>query len=80
MEYTLYNLISYILMERRMPMDTAKLRGIIAERGYSQKDVARRLGMTDKTFYRKMRNGVFRTDEATKMVEFLHIDNPAAIF
>ena len=74
------NLISYILMERGMPMDTAKLRGIIAERGYSQKDVARRLGMTDKTFYRKMRNGVFGTDEATKMVEFLHIDNPAAIF
>lgn len=48
-------------------MNTARLRGIIAERGYSQREVAKRIGMTEKTFYSKMKNGVFGTDEATKM-------------
>lgn len=61
-------------------MDTAKLRGIIAERGYSQREVARMIGMTEKTFYNKMQKGVFGTDEATKMVALLRIDNPASIF
>lgn len=61
-------------------MDTAKLRGIIAERGFSQREVARRIGMTEKTFYTKMKSGVFGTDEAVRMIELLDIKNPAAIF
>lgn len=61
-------------------MDTAKLRGIIAERGFSQREVARRIGMTEKTFYAKMKSGVFGTDEADRMIELLDIKNPAAIF
>ena len=61
-------------------MDTAKLRGIIAERGFSQREVARRIGMTEKTFYAKMKIGVFDTDEADRMIELLDIKNPAAIF
>lgn len=61
-------------------MNTARLRGIIAERGYSQREVAKRIGMTEKTFYSKMKNGVFGTDEATKMVELLDIRDPASIF
>lgn len=61
-------------------MDTARLRGIIAERGFSQREVARRIGMTEKTFYTKMKNGVFGTDEADRMIALLNIDNPGAIF
>lgn len=57
-----------------------KLRGIIAERGLSQRRVASYLGMTEKTFYTKMKKGVFGTDEVEKMVELLHIENPADIF
>ena len=61
-------------------MDTAKLRGIIAERGFSQREVARRIGMTEKTFYTKMKSGIFGTDEADRMIELLDIKNPADIF
>lgn len=57
-----------------------KLRGIIAERGMSQKQVAKQLGISEKTFYNKMQRGVFGTDEVEKMVDFLSIDNPVEIF
>lgn len=57
-----------------------KLRGIIAERGMSQKQVAKSLGMSDKTFYNKMQRGVFGTDEVEKMIKILSISNPVDIF
>lgn len=57
-----------------------KLRGIIAERGMSQSQVAKQLGMTEKTFYSKMKKGVFGTDEAEKMISILSISNPIEIF
>lgn len=34
-----------------------KLCGIIAERGMSQRQVAKSIGMTEKTFYDKMKKG-----------------------
>lgn len=58
----------------------AKLRGIIAERGLSQRKVAVHLGMAEKTFYTKMQKGVFGTDEVEKMIDLLDIKNPAEIF
>ena len=57
-----------------------KLRGLIAEKGLSQKDVAERIGITPKTFYEKMTRGVFGSDEIEVMIELLDIDDPAAIF
>ena len=59
---------------------TEKLRGIIAERGMSQRQVAKLLGLNEKTFYSKMQKGVFGTDEVEQMVELLSIPNPADIF
>lgn len=61
-------------------MDSYKLRGIIAERGTSQRKVAQQLGMTEKTFYTKMKKGVFGTDEVQRMIEILRIENPVDIF
>lgn len=61
-------------------MDSSKLRGIIAERGTSQRKVAQQLGMTEKTFYTKMKKGVFGTDEVQRMIEILRIENPVDIF
>lgn len=61
-------------------MDSNKLRGIIAERGTSQRKVAQQLGMTEKTFYTKMKKGVFGTDEVQRMIEILRIENPVDIF
>lgn len=59
---------------------TDKLRGIIAERGYSQTDVAKIIGVTPKTFYEKMKIGVFGSDEIQKMIDGLDIENPMDIF
>ena len=59
---------------------TDKLRGIIAERGFSQREVADHLGMTPKTFYDKMKKGVFDSDEIEKMILHLGINNPVEIF
>lgn len=61
-------------------MNASKLRGVIAERGMSQRQVAAAIGMSERTFYTKMKKGVFRTDEAEKMIRLLHISNPAEIF
>lgn len=61
-------------------MNTAKLKGIIAERGFSQNEVAKAIGISSRSFYSKMKRGVFGTDEATAMVELLEIQNPADIF
>lgn len=59
---------------------TNELRGIIAKNGLSQTDVAKMIGVTPKTFYEKMKNGVFGSDEIQIMIDELHIDNPMPIF
>lgn len=61
-------------------MKTAKLRGIIVSKGMTQEQVAGKIGMSPKTFYNKMKKGVFGTDEVMAMVELLGIDDPADIF
>nr|WP_207735770.1 DUF739 domain-containing protein [Coprococcus comes] len=56
------------------------MRGIIAKNGLSQTDVAKMIGVTPKTFYEKMKNGVFGSDEIQIMIDELHIDDPMPIF
>lgn len=59
---------------------TDELRGIIAKRNMSQAKVAAIIGITPKTFYQKMKIGVFGSDEIQIMIEALKIDNPIEIF
>lgn len=59
---------------------TDELRGIIAKNGLSQTDVAKMIGVTPKTFYEKMKNGVFGSDEIQIMIDELHINKPMLIF
>lgn len=59
---------------------TDKLRGVIAENGKTQSEVAKMLHITPKTFYLRMKKGVFGSDEIQTMIEELHIDNPMEIF
>jgi len=59
---------------------TNELKGIIAKNGLTQKQVAERIGITPKTFYEKMKKGVFGSDEIQKMIEILNINNPCEIF
>ncbi len=57
-----------------------KLKGIIVEKGLSQADVAKAIGITPKTFYEKMKNGVFGSDEIEVMIKLLDIKDPIDIF
>lgn len=59
---------------------TDDLRGLIAKNRLSQSDLAKRIGITPKTFYDKMQKGVFGSDEIQIMIDALHIENPADIF
>lgn len=61
-------------------VDTAKLRGIFAENGKSQAEVAKIIGIAPKTFYDKMKKGVFGSDEIQIIIDEFHIDNPVDIF
>ncbi len=61
-------------------IDTNKLKGVIMERGFSQRKLAEELGMTEKTFYAKMKKGIFDSAEMSAMVEKLNISNPTEIF
>lgn len=59
---------------------TDKLTGIIAERGKTKADVAEAIGITPKTFYDKMKKGVFGSDEIQCMIDYLDISEPMDIF
>ncbi len=59
---------------------TNELRGIIAKNGLSQSDVAAMIGITPKTFYEKMKNGVFGSNEIQIMIDRLGIEDPVSIF
>lgn len=59
---------------------TDELKGIIAKNGMSQRSVALAIGISEKTFYEKMKKGIFGSDEIEAMAELLHIDRPWDIF
>lgn len=61
-------------------IDTNALKGAIVAKGLTQQDVAKHLEMTPKTFYHKMKRGVFGSDEMESMIELLAIEDPVAIF
>jgi ERCC4-related helicase len=61
-------------------VNVSKLRGKMAEKGRTGIDMARVIKKTPKTFYEKMKKGIFDSDEITAIVEDLDIENPMEIF
>lgn len=61
-------------------VDTTKLKSIIVLNNMTQESVARVIGITPKTFYARMKKGVFGSDEIEKMIDLLHIEDPMAVF
>lgn len=59
---------------------TNELKGLIASRGLSQRRLASMLGITEKTFYSKMKKGVFNSNEMDAMINILGIECPEKIF
>lgn len=56
------------------------IRAKIVEHGMTQQQVAELIGMSGKTFSTKMKNGKFGLDEAQKMIDILHIEQPEKYF
>lgn len=61
-------------------LDTNRLKSVFVLNGKTQEDVAKHLGMSTKTFYLRMKKGVFGSDEIEKMIDYLNIDDPMPIF
>lgn len=61
-------------------VDTNRLKGLIVQNEKTQEDVAKHIGIAPKTFYAKMKKGVFGSDEIDKMIDYLNIKDPSPIF
>lgn len=61
-------------------LDKNALRAEIVRNGFTQKDIAEILNMSEKTFISRIKKGVFGTDEVEKLISILHIKNPMDIF
>ncbi len=61
-------------------MNINKLKGLFVEKGYTQQDIARELGITPNTLRRRMKDEIFNTDEINKLIEILDIKEPMEIF
>lgn len=61
-------------------IDTDALKAIIVSKRMTQQEVAHKIGITPKTFYSKMKKGVFGSNEMEAMIDLLSIENPCAIF
>lgn len=61
-------------------MNANLLRAKIVENGMTQAEVAKKIGMSAKTFSIKMNSGKFGLDEAEKMIKLLKIEKPEKYF
>ena len=59
---------------------TNDLVGLMAKHRISQRAMAKKLGITPKTFSLKLRKGCFGSDEIEIMIEKLEIKDPMSIF
>lgn len=56
------------------------LKAEIIRQGKSNKEMAKLIGVSETTFWRKLKNGTFGIDEAAILVKELKIKNPTEIF
>ena len=61
-------------------LDVLEFRAAMVRKGYTQKDLAKVLGMSCKTFTGRIKNRCFGSDEIEKLVEVLEISDPMPIF
>lgn len=61
-------------------MQREELKGIISLNGKTQKEVAKKLNMSVKTFNQKLNTGYFGTDDVDIMIDYLKIKDPMWIF
>ena len=54
-------------------IDTSKLKGLMAEKGYTQRKMAGEIGISEATMYKKMHEGIFGSDEMTAISMILEM-------
>ena len=57
-----------------------ELKQLIREKGFSQREMAQILGMSETTFCRRLKKGVFTSTEMETMVRVLELEHPEALF
>lgn len=61
-------------------VDTNKLRGAIRSKGLTQAEFAAQIGICEQTLSRKLKNGIFDSNELFAMIKLLDLDDPMSIF
>lgn len=61
-------------------VDTIKIKALVVERGMTQTEVAKRLGMSSKVWFDRMSKKKFDSEEMYNLIHVLNIPNPAEIF
>lgn len=62
-------------------MNSNKLKGKMVERKYTQKNLAKEIGITPQSLNAKLnKRSQFTLDEVTKLISILDIKNPVEIF
>jgi len=57
-----------------------ELKGKMKSKCLTQADVAKKIGISTKTFNSKLNKGIFNSDEISVLIEVLDIKNPNEIF
>lgn len=57
-----------------------ELKAAIVRKGLTQKEVAKQLGMSERTLTNRLSRGIFGSDEIEKLMNILDISNPMPIF
>lgn len=61
-------------------LNVPEFRAAMARKGYTQKKLAMILGISEKTFYERIKCKRFGTEEIEKLIPVLEISNPMDIF
>ena len=59
---------------------TNEIKGKMVARGFTQKQLAEKLEMSERTLANKLTKGVFTTTDVEKLIDILKIESPMEIF
>jgi len=61
-------------------LNVPEFRAAMVRNGYTQKQLATAIGISEQSLRRKMKSGIFGTDEVEKLIKVLKIADPMKIF
>jgi transcriptional regulator with XRE-family HTH domain len=61
-------------------LDVLEFKAAMVRKGYTQKDLAKALGLSEKTFGERLKRKTFGSDEIEKLITILNISDPMPIF